>query len=257
MSSAPLFDSHCHIDFEVFDGERPALWGRCQAQGLTGLVVPGVSPAQWPGLEALCAHYDWHYGAGVHPWWVADHPQTDQWLTSLRQVLAQPRCVALGECGLDNTIATPLAQQQAVFEAQVGLAAQLNKPLIIHSVRSHNAVLRTLKQKTPARGGVIHAFSGSPEQARQFWDAGFYLGIGGTITYARAAKTRRAVQQLPLEALLLETDAPDMPLAGRQGQRNSPEYLPEVARVLAELRGQSVREIAEQTTANSCRLFGL
>lgn len=137
------------------------------------------------------------------------------------------------------------------------LAIEFNKPVILHSVRAHHYLLPILKKYRPQRGGVIHAFSGSYETAKQYWDAGFYLGIGGTISYERAAKTRAAVQQMPLESLVLETDAPDMPLQGTQGQRNSPEKLLEIAHCLAALRAQSVEQIAQQTSANTWKLFGI
>src|SRR5690606_13153989 len=130
--------------------------------------------------------------------------------------------------GLDANIDASMALQLLVLRAQLEVAAKCDKPVILHCVKAHNQLLEALDTSGVKRG-VIHAFSGSSELAEQYWRRGFYLGIGGTITYERALKTRRAVQQLPLEALLLETDAPDMPMAGKQGERNSPEYLPEVA----------------------------
>jgi TatD DNase family protein len=163
--------------------------------------------------------------------------------------------VAIGECGLDAAITTSLAIQLPVFEAQLCLATELGLPIIIHCRRSHNELTSLLKRNKLPPGGVIHAFSGSYEMAKQYWDMGFYLGIGGTITYERAHKTREAVKRMPLDALLLESDAPDMPLAGKQGQRNSPEHIPLIAQALAELRGESVQLIAEQTTRNAQTLF--
>src|SRR5690606_10932943 len=147
-------------------------------------------------------------------------------------------CVALGECGLDKLKEVNLEQQQRLFAMQVELASELELPLIIHCCKAHNEVIALLRRHRLPAGGVIHAFSGSTQIAETYVELGFRLGIGGTITYERARKTRQAVANVPLTALLLESDAPDMPLCGRQGERNSPQYLPDIAQVLAQLRGQ-------------------
>ena len=162
----------------------------------------------------------------------------------------------MGECGLDGTIVTPLAQQVPFFKAQLALAAERSLPVIVHAHGAHNEVLQCLKAQPRLCGGVIHGFSGSPELALQYWRQGFSVGVGGTITYERAKKTRRAIEQLPWEALLLETDAPDMPLSGHQGEPNSPLRLPEIAEALAQLRGVEVAEVAAMTTRNTRRVFG-
>jgi len=156
---------------------------------------------------------------------------------------------------MDKMIATPMALQQQLLTLHIDIANQLHKPLIIHCVRVHNELIAQLKKSKIHSGGVIHAFTGSYETARQFVDMGFYLGVGGSITYERAQKTRTALTKIPLEYLLLETDAPDMPLQGQQGQRNSPENIPRIAQVLAELRGVSCAEIAAATWANTQALF--
>ncbi len=254
-----FFDSHCHFDFAAFDEDREALWRHCQDLGVCSLLVPGVSPPQWEAAARLCRDYrGMIYGAGVHPWWVGDlyaEGFDDAGLrTIMVEELEKPGCKAVGECGLDALCKSPMDLQQQVLEAQLAVAAERDLPVILHCVKAHNELLQALDASGVKRG-VVHAFSGSPELAQQYWRRGFYLGIGGTITYERARKTRAAVQQLPLTALLLETDAPDMPLAGRQGERNSPAYLPEVARVLAQLRGESMASIAEVTTANARALF--
>lgn len=270
-----LFDSHCHFDFPDFAGDRAALWAQCKSMGLEGLVIPGVSPAQWLATAKLCAEYAGiYYALGIHPYWIEQQPwysagklvdentqsQIDE---QLRTALAcaesgqKTLCVAVGETGLDKTIDVPLNLQQQLLELHVSLANQFQKPLIIHSVKAHNEMLSCFKQQTPRYGGVIHAFTGSLETAQQFIARGFLLGVGGTITYERAQKTRSTFSQIPLEHLLLETDAPDMPLCGKQGARNSPEYLPEIARQLAQLQGVSVEQVAEVTTRNAHQLFGL
>ena len=220
-----------------------------------------MAPGRLPKLFSITDSHTGIYGAaGLHPWWVArwleanpDAELSDQ----LTPFFAHPHCVAVGECGLDGAIDTALSQQQPLFERQLQLANDCKLPVIIHVRKAHNAVLQLLKRIRPARGGVIHGFSGSVELALDYWRLGFRLGIGGAITYRRARKTRTAAAALPLDALLLETDAPDMPLADRQGKPNSPAYLPEVAHCLAELRGQSLRDIALQTSHNAQQLFGL
>lgn len=254
-----FFDSHCHFDFAAFDEDRDTVWRACNARGIAALLVPGVSPVQWADAARLCRDYvGLMYGAGVHPWWVgevyAGGFDKAALQAQINAELDKPWCKAVGECGLDAHIETPMALQQQVLAAQLAVAAECDMPVILHCVKAHNEMLQMLDASGVKRG-VVHAFSGSPELAQQYWRRGFYLGIGGTITYERARKTRTAVQELPLEALLLETDAPDMPLAGRQGERNSPEYLPEIAKVLAELRGESLEKVAEVATANARALF--
>lgn len=251
-----FFDSHCHFDFSAFDSDRDAVWRECARQGVRGLLVPGVTARQWPVAAQLCHKLPGLvWAAGFHPWWLPD-TGIEQSRRHLLAALDDTLCVAVGECGLDKIIDTSLARQMEFLHMQLEVASECNKPVIIHCRKAHHELLPLLKKHALPQGGVIHAFSGSPELASQYWSLGFYLGIGGTITYPRARKTRNAVCQLPLEALLLETDAPDMPLSGRQGQRNSPEYLPQVAEVLAQLRGETLARVAEQTRLNAARLFG-
>lgn len=268
-----FFDSHCHFDFVEFNADRAALWQACNRQGITQLLMPGVTPDQWQTAAQLCAQYaGLYYAAGIHPHWIERQPwfQTDVnnlLDKSVRKKIAAliqhefscsenaARCVAVGECGLDKMIAASLELQQQLLTIHIEVANQLRKPLIIHCVRAHNELIALLKKNKPEAGGVIHAFSGGYEVAQQYVDLGFYLGIGGTITYERAQKTRAAAAKIPLECLVLETDAPDMPLYGKQGQRNSPEYIPQIAQVLADLRGISVDEVAATTCSNTMRLF--
>jgi TatD DNase family protein len=180
----------------------------------------------------------------------------DQLRQDVLNHLQSPWCRAIGETGLDELITTPRSFLETLLIWHLQLAIEFNKPVILHSVRAHHYLLPILREYRPSHGGVIHAFSGSYETAKQYWDLGFYLGIGGTITYDRAAKTRAAVQRMPLESILLETDAPDMPLQGFQGQRNSPEKVIEVAQCLAELCGQAFEQVAQQTFSNTTQLFG-
>ena len=259
----PLIDSHCHFDFDAFSADRPQVWARCQSHGMQALVIPGVSIPQWRHLFALVnSQPGWYGAAGVHPWWVSELAVAPD---QVRRAVVERarhernggRCVAVGECGLDANIDLPLAQQLPVFEAQLEAAGELSLPVIVHCVRAHSEVIRALKNARIKKAGVIHAFAGSREIAEEYIKLGFYLGVGGTVTYKRAVKTRKALASVPLEHLLLESDAPDMPHAGRQGERNSPEYLPAVAETLAALRGVSVESVISQTGKNAQALFDL
>ncbi|WHI49825.1 TatD family hydrolase [Microbulbifer sp. MLAF003] len=260
-----FIDSHCHFDFDAFQPDRAQIWQRCINSGVTRLIIPGVCRAQWHPLTALTGSQSgWYGAAGIHPWWVAKESNPDGSLIqpealgwALSDYLNSNHCVAVGECGLDAAIETPIEIQEAVFRVQLEVASEFELPLILHVHRTHNEVLKLLKQFRLPRGGVIHAFSGSEQMAMDYWKMGFYLGIGGTITYARAAKTRRTVSQLPIESLVLESDAPDMPISGRQGLRNSPENLPLIAAELAKLRGVSLQDIADKTQNNTEILFSL
>jgi TatD DNase family protein len=258
-----FFDSHCHFDFALFDGDRELIWRECNALGVAHLLIPGVAPEQWPLAAAIAQqHTNIYRGVGVHPFWVKPDvaaQELAQYLATidfqLQQHSAQPTCVAIGECGLDASIATPMQLQQQVLAVHLQLAQQVSLPLIIHCRKAHNELLRQLKSYDLPAGGVIHGFSGSYELAASYWAMGLRLGIGGTITYERANKTRTAVQKLPLDALLLETDAPDMPLSGKQGERNSPAHIIAIAQTLADLRGEPLANIAAQTTLNARTLF--
>lgn len=252
--NTPLFDTHCHFDFSEFDDSRDGLWQQCLQVGVQHLLIPGVEPCQWSQAEELTNQYvGIVMAAGLHPWWVASHqvPDDELW----ERQLNHSNCVAIGECGLDAHIETPLDSQLSVFEKHLQMAVDVSMPVVIHVRKTHNETIRMLKKYRPASGGVIHGFTGSVELAEEYWALGFRLGIGGSITYSRANKTREAVTRMPLESLLLETDAPDMPLQGYQGQSNSPLRLTEVAKTLSELRNESLETVAKVTTTNAQTLF--
>ncbi|WP_045827022.1 TatD family hydrolase [Teredinibacter turnerae] len=253
-----LIDSHCHLDFAAFDNDRDFILARCRELNIERIVLPGVAAEQWPKVvELVNAEEQLLFAVGIHPWWIeanwTDKDVTGE-LAKLEEYLVHDDCIAVGECGLDANIDRAMAMQQQVLEQQLILAERFDKPVILHSVKSHNPLLQSLKRFPNARG-VVHAFTGSYEQGMDFWNRGFYLGIGGVITYERAAKTRDAVARLPAEALLLETDAPDMPLAGKQGERNSPLFLPDILQALAELRDDSPEVLARITRENFRHLF--
>ncbi|TCI02846.1 TatD family deoxyribonuclease [Corallincola luteus] len=253
-----LVDSHCHLDLDPFSADLALVIRRAQAAGVTRLVVPAVSAKRWPALLALAEQYAPIYIAlGLHPYFQAEHSEPD--LLLLESLLAQrhPKVVAVGECGLDWVIAdADRAKQQTLLEQQWLLAEKFELPVILHVRKAHPELLSLLKAKPAQKGAVIHAFSGSLQLANDYIQHGCLLGIGGVITYPRAAKTRAAVAALPLSKLLLETDAPDMPLAGFQGQRNEPARVVQVAESLAALKQLPLADIYSQTGANATQLFG-
>ncbi len=255
MFADALMDSHCHLDFAPFDGDRDLVLAECQQLGIERLLLPGVTAPQWTQLAALSAqHAQLCFTAGLHPYWVAEHSEDD--LQQLAQLLANPpaQLVGVGECGLDRMLAEPdFDKQLHLFEAQLQLAQQFKLPVVIHVRKAHSEVQQLLK-RYPVQG-VIHAFSGSYELGCHYIELGMYLGIGGTLTYPRAQKTRRAVAQLPLERLLLETDAPEMPPYGFQGQRNQPQRLLQVVASLAALRTEPRAALLQQLWHNSQLLF--
>lgn len=264
----PFFDSHCHFDFPEFDTDRAAAWQLAQRQDVRALAMPGVYPAQWERIvQASLATRGFYFALGIHPCWIhqvavdavalADYERSIAALVAAMPASEQYKWVAMGECGLDKTIALPLQQQQDIFAWHIGLANDWRKPLIVHSLKTHNELISLCKKNKPRYGGVVHAFSGSYETAMQLIELGFYLGAGGTITYERAQKTRATFARIPAESIVLETDGPDMPLCGQQGQRNDPHNIARVAQVLAGLRAAEPEALNAQVWKNTCQLFQL
>lgn len=251
-----LVDSHSHFDVDGFDGDRGEALARAQAQGVVAQIVPAIDAAGWPRLASVCgAHAGLHAAYGLHPIYLPEH--RPEHLLALRAWLERDDCVAVGEIGLDYFMdGLDRDLQQRYFEAQLHLARESGLPVVVHARRAVDAVIATLR-RFPGLRGVVHSFAGSAEQAAQLWTLGFMLGIGGPVTYPRAQRLRRVVAALPLEQLLLETDAPDQPDAGIRGQRNEPARLPVVRDVIAGLRGITAVEVSQATTRNAERLFNL
>lgn len=251
-----FFDSHCHFDDQVFDKQHDQLWRQCQALDLRHLVIPGTHVSQWQSALELTQRFQGIYmAAGLHPWWIEQAVDKQDWSEQLSTYLSQSCCVAIGECGLDATINVDLSIQKIIFEQHIELAITYSKPLIAHVHRSHNDTFRLLKKYQPPAGGVIHGFTGSFQQATNYWGLGFSIGVGGSITYPRANKTRQAIMQMPLESLVLETDAPYMPLSGGQGLPNSPLNLLNVFSQLLALRHEDSEVIERALEENTLRLF--
>lgn len=269
-----LIDSHCHLDLL----EDPAkVWQQCRDVGVNGLIIPGTESQQWPRLRQLSEDLNGVYwGAGIHPWWAksrqeperntqgynqeslpnrpAKLPQLQQLHQEFEQQSQHRYCVAIGECGLDKG-RDHWQQQQQLCESQISIACDLKLPLILHCHKAHNDLIKMLIRYQPLSGGVIHGFSGSIELAQQYIKLGFLIGIGATVSYQRAKKTISTLKQLPQQALLLETDAPSMPLQGHQGQVNSPAFLPKILQCVAAIRGQSTQEVATISNTNCRQLF--
>lgn len=252
----PLIDSHCHLDFSHFDDDRDAVIERCMQLGLTRIIVPGVSRERWPALMACCDQSPLLSPAlGLHPMFMRHHQDSD--IEALELALQQHQPIAVGEIGLDFFVpGHDKKAQTALFSAQIKLAEQFNLPVILHVRKAHDEVLKILRQSS-VPGGIVHAFNGSMQQAEHYMKQGFIFGVGGALSYPRAQKLQRLFTDLPLTAIVLETDAPDMPLAGHQGERNSPAMIPQIMEKLAELRGIKASEVAKATTANCQRLLAL
>ena len=250
-----LIDTHIHLDAAEFDPDRPAVLERARASGVGCFVTPSVDRAGFDkvlapdGRECVCSIFP---ALGIHPLYV-DHASDDD-LVVLDALLAQGRAVAVGEIGLDHfnqeAPGFDAARQETFFTAQLKIARRHGLPVILHVRRAQDAVLAALR-RVGVVGGIAHAFNGSAQQAAAFIALGFKLGFGGAMTFTGSRRIRRLAAGLPLSAIVLETDAPDMPPSWAHGARNAPENLARYAETLAALRGVPLEEIVRVTTANA------
>lgn len=258
MNETPVqwFDSHCHFDFAAFDADREQVWQQAHHAGVSGLLIPGVSAAQGEGVAAFCHNRPWRYALGLHPYFLGEHqPQHLQWL---EQALQNGQAVAVGEIGLDRVLATDDEQlnlQWQWFRQQTELAQHFRLPLILHIRGMHDEAAAYLRRLQFPYGGMVHAFSGSEQQARAWAELGFALGVGGAMTHPRAQKLRRTLSRLPAEWLLLETDSPDMAPAFWAERRNSPLALPLIGNMLAALLQKAPADLAQILDQTRHRLF--
>lgn len=252
-----LFDSHCHWDHPDLQALQPGLWQSCEANKVNSLLVPGTVAKAWQQQVDLCAaHEHWHLALGLHPYFLDQHHSED--LSLLQQFVDQHKPVAIGEIGLDwHLPQDSWAAQESLLFDQLQLAKEYQLPVILHVRKCHDRVIKILRQQKYYHGGFVHAYGGNAQQAKAYADMGFKMGVGGTITYERAKKIRAMVSELPLEWLVLETDAPYMPMNHQQGDLNRPDDLPKVVDALAEMRAESAQQIAEQTYLNTCEVLGL
>lgn len=240
-------DTHCHLDAPEFADKLPEITARAADQGLKAILLPTVQASDWGQARNLAEQYGEQipglvYTLGIHPLYINHAQESDiaTLKTHIQNSLSDPRFVGVGEIGLDYFVeGLDPQRQEFFFHAQLDLAEQFQLPVILHVRRSQDAILKALrKRKVPS--GIAHAFNGSHQQAHQFIELGFKLGFGGAATYDRALQIRRLLQELPLESIVTETDAPDIPpawLKGEGGQMNEPALLPRIAQQLAEIRG--------------------
>ncbi|WP_022940686.1 TatD family hydrolase [Psychromonas hadalis] len=253
-----FIDSHCHLDFACFSDQFDSLLTQLNQQQITKLVIPATQASGWSAIMQLAnSHSALYYALGLHPHFLENFQVQN--LTQLHSQLSicDKKCIALGEIGLDKFAPASFVQQEFVFVEQLKIAQQLKLPIILHCVKKQNRVLELLKQQFFTQGGVYHAFSGSLEMAHAFIKLGFKLGIGGVITYPNSTKTRETVANLPIESILLETDAPDMPLYNQSTKINTPLNILPIFNCLAELRKESKSLLAKQLYENSCSIFSL
>lgn len=265
-------DTHCHLDAAEFDADRSAVRAQARAQGVALCVIPAVERSHWSAVAQLAAQQGDAYALGIHPLYVPQASEED--VLALDQALTErqgdPRLVAVGEIGLDffvPALCEPAVRERQwlFYTAQLKLAQKHQLPVILHVRRSADLLLKGLRQ-CPVVSGIAHAFNGSAQQAGHFVAMGFALGFGGALTYERALQLRRLACDLPLAALVLETDAPDMPphwlyqtaeqrALGQAQGRNSPAEMPRIAQVLADLRGLALHDLAQASTHNALRVL--
>ncbi len=280
-------DSHCHLDFTELQDNRSELLSQCAQRNINRIIVPSVNPEHWQRVLSLPSQSSnstvkISCCLGIHPWFLIlqdnslnkksanniDLAFNEQQLKQavIKHKNSNNNIVAIGECGIDvfkakkhteneQALNSNLNLQQAFFEMQLHIAKKNNLPVIIHHCQSHQLIVPLLKKVRLSRAGVIHAFSGSYQQAKAYVDLGFKLGVGGTITYERSQKTINTVKRLPLSSLLLETDAPAMPPFGQQGLVNTPLNLITVFKALCTIRDEPETIIANQIESNVEQLF--
>jgi TatD DNase family protein len=258
-----VIDSHCHLDGRAFDADREAVLARARSAGVTDLVVPAVDPSGWAVLlELASAHPGVHVALGIHPQALRglDPAHDDRHLSDLESLLSGGGAVAVGECGLDGPAAVadaPLDRQLAILRGHLDIARRLGLPLILHSLRSHDSMREALERDGVPGGGVLHSFSGSAEQVPPLAALGLHFSFAGPVTYETARKPLAAARAIPLDRLVVETDAPDQTPRPHRGARNEPANLPLVLAAVATAIGATPAELDVLTTRNARRLFRL
>jgi TatD DNase family protein len=245
-----VIDTHCHLDAAEFDADRDEVAARAVAAGVSTIVVPSVERANFGAVASVCREFPQCRPAyGIHPMYVDRAREED--LDALRETLKREPAVAIGEIGLDAFVEPRNDESQAWwYGSQLKVAREFDLPVLLHVRRAVDQILKELR-RIPVPGGIAHAFNGSRQQADEFIKLGFKLGFGGAMTHPRATKLRDLAATLPLESIVLETDAPDIPPEWLNRQRNEPGQLPRIAAVLAELRGMDVGEVIAATSANA------
>jgi TatD DNase family protein len=251
-----LIDTHCHLDFAEFSQDRNEVLEQANHAGVTVIVVPGVKRNSWDTLIAVCDQSpSLFYALGLHPMFIDEHLPAH--VDSLREYLMHANPVAVGEIGLDYQNKNLNSSLQVeLFTQQLLVAQEFNLPVILHVRKAHDEVLTHLKN-FPVVGGIVHAFNGSMQQAEKYQELNFKFGFGGMLTFERSAKLRTLAKQLPLDSIVLETDAPDMTVMQHRGERNSPAYLPYCLQALAEVKAMDVEQVAVCTSKNARATLGI
>ena len=251
-----LNDSHCHLDDDRFDGDRDQVIQRAFDQGIDQFIIPATIAKRWLKVKQVSQTYPGVYASyGLHPMFMQDHKP--EHVAALDAWLDNENAVAVGECGLDfyqgNSDET---QQLELFRGQLNVSLNHHLPLIIHARKSLDIILREIRSSGASKG-VIHSFSGSQQQAEQLIDLGFKLGIAATVSFERAKKLRAIVSNIDINALLIESDAPDQPGENHRGCRNEPAFIVDHLTVMAEIRNMPVAELADKVKQNCVDLFCL
>lgn len=253
-----FIDSHCHLDFPCFSDNIELLLEELYQKKITKLIIPATQASGWQRIEKLASTYtSLYYALGIHPHFLDSLQQQDLDILKDKLTNRDKKCIALGEIGLDKYAPADQEKQEHVFIEQLKIAQQLELPIILHCVKKQGRILALLKEVGFTQGGVYHAFSGSSEVALEFIKFGFKLGIGGVITYPNSAKTRQTVANLPIESILLETDAPDMPIYRQSQKYNSPINIIPIFDCLVGLRKESESQLATQLYQNVYNIFSL
>ena len=248
-----LIDTHCHLDLEPLCHDLAGIVANAHQAGVSCFVVPGVHPDGWERLERVATEYEGVFPAfGIHPM----HADRADDGTLSRLADLSSRGVAIGEIGLDPVYPVTMATQERAFRSQLRLAARMGLPVLVHCRRAFQRTLQILKEEGARQaGGIMHAFSGSPEMAREFTRLGFAISISGMVTRENSVRLPRLVQELPLSELVLETDAPDMTPQRYRGRPNQPAYLVETLHAVARIKGIDAIIAAEQFRARSCAIL--
>jgi TatD DNase family protein len=252
-----LFDSHCHIDLPQFKGKVDLMIDKCMETGIGGILVPGVKREGWRRIRQICARKEiCHSALGLHPMYVEEHQESH--LHDLEMALSVGPIAAIGEIGLDYYNSGSNRELQLMyFKAQIDIAKEANLPIVLHVRKAHDEVLHILKTAHFSFGGIVHAFNGSESQAERYINLGFKLGFGGAMTFPRAAKLHKLATNLPLESIVVETDAPDIPPITFKGSYNTPLHMIDNFKTLFALRSEPAAVIATQTTQNVLSVLNL